>query len=115
VNRGSLFISLKPLSERGGLSAQAVANRLRQKTADIPGLRLYLFPMQVRVGGRLVADSAHRACFFGRECLRQLFRDHGVLGHAFSFCNRTLTCHAQVFMGQREDVDGRVRPVTGLH
>src|SRR6266852_5116281 len=39
VNRGSLFTSLKPLSERGGLSAQAVANRLRQKTADIPGLR----------------------------------------------------------------------------
>jgi hydrophobe/amphiphile efflux-1 (HAE1) family protein len=53
VNRGSLFISLKPLAERGGLSAQAVANRLRLKTADIPGLRLYFFPMQdVRVGGR---------------------------------------------------------------
>jgi hypothetical protein len=67
VNRGSLFISLKPLSERGGLSAQAVANRLRQKTADIPGLRLYLFPMQVRVGGRLAADSAQIGRVFSVE------------------------------------------------
>ena len=53
VNRGNLFIGLKPLAERGGLTSQAVANRLRQKTADIPGLRLFFFPMQdVRVGGR---------------------------------------------------------------
>ena len=37
VNRGNLFISLKPLAERGGITSQAVANRLRQKTADIPG------------------------------------------------------------------------------
>src|SRR5262245_33822194 len=60
VNRGSLFISLKPLAERGGLSAQAVANRLRLKTADIPGLRLYFFPMQdVRVGGRQ-SDSTYQ-------------------------------------------------------
>ncbi len=53
VNRGSLFISLKPLAERDGLTAQAVANRLRLKTANIPGLRVFFFPMQdVRVGGR---------------------------------------------------------------
>jgi multidrug efflux pump len=53
VNWGNLFISLKPLAERGGLNSQAVANRLRQKTADIPGLRVFFFPMQdVRVGGR---------------------------------------------------------------
>jgi multidrug efflux pump len=53
VNRGNLFIGLKPLAERGGLTSQAVANRLRQETADIPGLRLFFFPMQdVRVGGR---------------------------------------------------------------
>src|SRR5712692_8716094 len=60
VNRGSLFTSLKPLSERGGLSAQAVANRLRLKTADIPGLRAFFFPMQdVRIGGRS-ADSTYQ-------------------------------------------------------
>ena len=60
VNRGSLFISLKPLAERGGLSAQAVANRLRLKTADIAGLRVFFFPMQdVRVGGRQ-SDSSYQ-------------------------------------------------------
>jgi multidrug efflux pump len=60
VNRGSLFISLKPLAERGGLSAQAIANRLRLKTADIPGLRVFFFPMQdVRVGGRQ-SDSSYQ-------------------------------------------------------
>jgi hydrophobe/amphiphile efflux-1 (HAE1) family protein len=58
VNRGSLFISLKPLKERGGLSAQAVAARLRTKTANIPGLNAYFFPMQdVRVGGRFTDSS----------------------------------------------------------
>src|SRR3981081_1941275 len=45
VNRGSLFISLKPLAERGGLSAQAVAHRVRLKTADIAGLRVFFFPL----------------------------------------------------------------------
>src|SRR5262249_17789715 len=53
VNRGSLFISLKPLSERGSDTTAAVINRLRAKTADVPGLRVFFFAMQdVRVGGR---------------------------------------------------------------
>jgi hydrophobe/amphiphile efflux-1 (HAE1) family protein len=60
VNRGSMFISLKPLAERGGLSTQAVITRLRQKTADLPGLRLFFFAMQdVRVGGRQT-DSTYQ-------------------------------------------------------
>jgi hydrophobe/amphiphile efflux-1 (HAE1) family protein len=60
VNRGNLFISLKPLAERGGLSAQAVANRLRLKTAEIPGLRVFFFAMQdVRTGGRQ-SDSTYQ-------------------------------------------------------
>ena len=60
VNRGSLFISLKPLAERNGLTAQAVATRLRLKAANIPGLRVFFFPMQdVRVGGRQ-SDSSYQ-------------------------------------------------------
>jgi hydrophobe/amphiphile efflux-1 (HAE1) family protein len=60
VNRGSLFISLKPLEERGGITAQAVANRLRLKAGDIPGLRVFFFPMQdVRIGGRQ-SDSTYQ-------------------------------------------------------
>ena len=53
ANRGSLFIGLKPLAQRDGMTAQAVATRLRMKTVNIPGLRAFFYPMQdVRVGGR---------------------------------------------------------------
>src|SRR5947208_5528939 len=52
VNRGSLFISLKPPSERK-ISGGDVANRLRPQLNAIPGLRAYLFVMQdVRSGAR---------------------------------------------------------------
>jgi hydrophobe/amphiphile efflux-1 (HAE1) family protein len=60
VNRGTLFISLKPLAERGGVTTQTIAARLRLKTADIPGLRVFFFAMQdVRVGGRQ-SDSTYQ-------------------------------------------------------
>jgi multidrug efflux pump len=50
---GNFYISLKPLAERGGLSAQAVANQLWQKGDNIPGLQVFFYPMQdVKVGGR---------------------------------------------------------------
>jgi multidrug efflux pump len=53
VNFGRLFISLKPLNERGGLSTQRVIARIRPKLAEIPGLRVFMFPAQdIRVGGR---------------------------------------------------------------
>src|SRR5262249_17885932 len=53
VNFGRLFISLKPLNERGGLSTQRVIARMRPKLAEIPGIRVFMFPAQdVRVGGR---------------------------------------------------------------
>src|SRR5260370_38684674 len=45
VNRGTLFISLKPLAERSTTTAAVVA-RLRLQTADDPGLRGYFFAMQ---------------------------------------------------------------------
>ena len=53
VNRGRLFISLKPLNERGGVSTQRVVARLRTKLLNIPGIRVFLVPSQdLRVGGR---------------------------------------------------------------
>jgi multidrug efflux pump len=59
VNRGSLFISLKPLSERR-VSAEQVINRLRPKLADIPGLGTFMFAQQdVRTGAR-AADSTYQ-------------------------------------------------------
>jgi multidrug efflux pump len=55
-----MYISLKPLAERGGLSAQAAANQLLQRTADLPGLRTYFFAMQdVRTGARQ-GDSSYQ-------------------------------------------------------
>ena len=52
TNSGSMFISLKPLSERSE-SAQQVIARLRDKLAKEPGANLYLNAVQdIRVGGR---------------------------------------------------------------
>jgi len=51
-NRGSMFVTLKPIGERK-LSADRVIARLRGKLAREPGARLFLVPVQdIRVGGR---------------------------------------------------------------
>jgi len=60
VNKGRLFISLKPLSERGNVSTQQVVNRLRGKVSRIPGLRVFMVPAQdMRTGGRQ-SDSQYQ-------------------------------------------------------
>ena len=60
VNRGRLFISLKPLAERNNNTTQQVINRLRPKLSNIPGLRVFMFPAQdLRVGGRQ-SDSQYQ-------------------------------------------------------
>jgi len=52
TNSGSMFISLKPLSERSD-SAQAVIARLRGRLAKEPGANLFLMAVQdLRAGGR---------------------------------------------------------------
>ncbi|GHD55559.1 multidrug efflux RND transporter permease subunit [Jeongeupia chitinilytica] len=52
TNSGSMFISLKPLSERSE-SAQQVIARLRGKLSHVPGARLFMVPDQdIRIGGR---------------------------------------------------------------
>jgi len=51
-NTGRMFISLKPLAERG-VDADTVINRLRPKLAVVPGATLFLQASQdIRVGGR---------------------------------------------------------------
>jgi hydrophobe/amphiphile efflux-1 (HAE1) family protein len=53
VNQGRMFVSLKPLEERGGISSQRVIDRLRPKLSNIAGIEVYMFPAQdVRIGGR---------------------------------------------------------------
>ena len=51
INTGSVFVSLKPLSQRP--SVDAVIARLRPKLAQVPGGRLFLVAVQdIRAGGR---------------------------------------------------------------
>jgi multidrug efflux pump len=60
VNKGRLFISLRPAAERGNLTTQQVVNRLRGKVSRIPGLRVFMVPAQdVRTGGRQ-SDSQYQ-------------------------------------------------------
>jgi hydrophobe/amphiphile efflux-1 (HAE1) family protein len=60
VNRGRLYISLKPLAERGGVSTQRVVARLRAKLNRIPGIRVFMVPAQdLRRGGRQ-SDSQYQ-------------------------------------------------------
>ncbi len=63
VNRGRLFISLKPLAERGNVSTQQVIARLRATAQSTsPGIRVFMVPAQdLRVGGRSeqLAISVH--------------------------------------------------------
>jgi multidrug efflux pump len=51
-NRGSMFVTLKPIKERR-ISADQVIARLRGKLAREPGASLFLVPVQdIRIGGR---------------------------------------------------------------
>ncbi len=60
INRGRLFISLKPLEERGNVGTQQVLNRLRGRLSSIPGIRVFMFPAQeLRAGGRQ-SDSQYQ-------------------------------------------------------
>jgi multidrug efflux pump len=53
LNTGRMFVSLKPLEQRG-FSADQVINRLRPKLSRVPGATLFLQAAQdVRVGGRM--------------------------------------------------------------
>ncbi|HKD58758.1 MAG TPA: efflux RND transporter permease subunit, partial [Hyphomicrobiaceae bacterium] len=52
-NQGRMFISLKPLSERGGLTTQRVIDRLRRELARIEGFGVFMTAAQdIRVGAR---------------------------------------------------------------
>jgi multidrug efflux pump subunit AcrB len=53
VNQGRMFINLKPLSERGGITTAQVVNRLRIRLSRLTGLRVFMVPAaDIRVGGR---------------------------------------------------------------
>ena len=50
---GFMFIGVKPLKERKGVSSDQIINRLRPKLMQVPGAQMFLQSVQdVRVGGR---------------------------------------------------------------
>jgi multidrug efflux pump len=52
-NRGTMYISLKPMAERSGLTTQQAIDRLRQNLARVAGVRLFMVAAQdIRAGGR---------------------------------------------------------------
>jgi multidrug efflux pump len=60
VNRGRLFISLKPLAERGNMSTARVVARIRGRLNQIAGIRVFLVPSQdLRMGARQ-SDSSYQ-------------------------------------------------------
>jgi multidrug efflux pump len=60
VNRGRMYISLKPLEERDNVSSQRVVARMRAKLNKIPGIRVFMTPAQeLRFGGRQ-SDSQYQ-------------------------------------------------------
>jgi multidrug efflux pump len=53
VNRGTMYISLKPAAERAGLTTQLAIERLRKSLSAVAGIRLFMVPAQdIRAGGR---------------------------------------------------------------
>jgi multidrug efflux pump len=88
LNTGSMYITLKPLSERK-ISAEQVIGRLRGKLARIPAVTLYLQPVQdLRVGGRsanaqyqytLQSDDVRDLLIWGPRMLQKLKTVPGLL------------------------------------
>jgi multidrug efflux pump len=53
VSQGRVFISLKPLAERPGVSADDVISRLRRPLGTIPGIQTFMRAVQdIGIGGR---------------------------------------------------------------
>ncbi len=60
VNRGRLFVSLKPLAERNNVPTARVVARIRTQLNQIPGIRVFLVPAQdLRMGARQ-SDSSYQ-------------------------------------------------------
>jgi multidrug efflux pump len=82
TNSARMFISLKPLEERGGSTADDIVNRLRPKLARVPGATCYLQSSQdLRVGGRqsnaqyqftMRGDNVDELNSYGPKMLEQL-------------------------------------------
>jgi multidrug efflux pump len=67
VNRGRMFISLKPLAERDGLPTARVIDRMRRSLARVNGIGVFLVAAQdIRVGARQ-SDSDYQFTLWSTE------------------------------------------------
>ncbi len=67
VNVGRMFITLKPLNERGGVTSDQIIDRLRPKLAQIPGVALFLQSAQdISVGAR-ASDAQYQYTLEGED------------------------------------------------
>ncbi|HEY3822301.1 MAG TPA: efflux RND transporter permease subunit [Polyangiaceae bacterium] len=88
TNTGAFYVSLKPLSERHGVSAPQVINRLRPQLARLPVPSAFLQAVQdIRIGGRssnamyqytIQSDDVEELSHWGPILLREIRGIHGV-------------------------------------
>jgi multidrug efflux pump len=89
TNGGNMFVSLKPLNQRGGRSSTEVVNDLRPKLAKVPGAATFLNASQdLRIGARsssaqyqytISADTTQALQTYGPELLTELKKTPGVM------------------------------------
>ncbi len=60
VNRGNVFINLKPLAGRDNLTTNQVIDRMRRKLSKIAGIQLFMFPAQELRAGARQSDSQYQ-------------------------------------------------------
>ncbi|MBV1695081.1 MAG: efflux RND transporter permease subunit [Hyphomicrobiales bacterium] len=66
-NTGRMFVALKPVAERGGLTSQQVVDRLRRPLNSIPNLRVFLFAVQDFGMGARQSKSKYQLTVWGPE------------------------------------------------
>ncbi|HEU4379472.1 MAG TPA: efflux RND transporter permease subunit [Hyphomicrobiaceae bacterium] len=67
VNRGRMFIALKPLAERGGMTTARVIDRMRRSLTRVNGISVFLNAAQdIRVGARQ-SDSDYQFTLWGPD------------------------------------------------
>lgn len=105
TNSARMFLTLKPLHERK-LTADQVIARLRGKTAEIPGARLYMQSIQdLRIGGRgsnsqyqytLQGDSLEELSFWSGKLLQTLRGIDGIVDVSSDQQNRGLQTQLEI-------------------
>jgi hydrophobic/amphiphilic exporter-1 (mainly G- bacteria), HAE1 family len=72
VNSGNITFGLKPLAERPGVSAQEVVRRLRIKLSQVPGIQVFMQPVQSLTLGAKLSKSEFQYTLQGGD-LDELF------------------------------------------